>query len=422
VSEGRLTRRQNATFPFNASVNNVNPDQGIQTSEHSLSTINRDQPEPNPSSKSTTPSNQPLSETSGLFTLNELIAMKLMKSTSDSPPANNVVVSVISSETSMEVIDTTMVSAPLVGKSFHSSVDLNAMGTPLTLSLFVNDVSDLSVSKTTALDSALPTLPTPPSPTHSTSPTSATHSQPTPSRHAPLLSLTPAVTHRSPVPSVLPQPHANEGATSEFNGIACVGELMAKDQDQTIPFSEVTITSSPSLPTSRAEITFEMVRSALTSFWLPFLTVSAVHGTFVPLECVNACATQRWTAFIQTVCRPCCSEIQNVVRLSALAFGVRKVVSLKSNELCANVALYNPKVHDMAPIFRMRSIRLAAFLNLDISHQLCQNLLVEINKCWEGYTRCTAQPCALPTFKGFCFTRFPLKGWQDVLKLHMGAK
>jgi hypothetical protein len=108
--------------------------------------------------------------------------------------------------------------------------------------------------------------------------------------------------------------------------------------------------------------------------------------------------------------------VQNIVRLSALAFGVRKLVSLKANELCAKVVLYNPKLDDMAEIFRIRSVQVTAFLGLDDSHDCFQKVLVEINKCWEGYDRCTDRPCALPTFKGIGSMRFPLNRWQIILK------
>jgi hypothetical protein len=108
--------------------------------------------------------------------------------------------------------------------------------------------------------------------------------------------------------------------------------------------------------------------------------------------------------------------VQNVIRLSALAFGVRKLVSLKPNELGAKVALYNPRLSEMTSEFKRRSVTLAALLTLDNNDQLWQNLLAEINKCWEGYNSCIVRACVPPTFRGIGFTRFPLCKWHDVLK------
>ena len=131
--------------------------------------------------------------------------------------------------------------------------------------------------------------------------------------------------------------------------------------------------------------------------------------------------TQRWSAFINTVCGPCCEVVQNVVRLSALAFGVRKLVSLKPNELGSKVALYNPKMTDMASEFKRWSVKLMALLTLDTTHQHWQNLMTQIDKCWGQYSCCNDRVCVPPTFRGFGFTRFPLQKWHDVLKTQKGA-
>ena len=113
----------------------------------------------------------------------------------------------------------------------------------------------------------------------------------------------------------------------------------------------------------------------------------------------------------------------NVIRLCALAFGVSKLVSIKSNELTSNMALYNPKVHDMSDSFKLRALKLDKLMDLDETDNAWIELLAEMNKCLhvrhrEGdHDECTLGVCAVPSFGGMPeYTRFRLGEWGAVLK------
>ena len=355
-----------------------------------------------------------------LTSLKDLIATQLQNSCSSDQPANNVVVTVTSDDKLKEVIVTPTVSARADEASLHSSDSSNVLVTPLPSSETAIDECAVKAASTTSTIQFLSALAAQSrSADDASCPASAPELNLTTSVEASLLApTTPSLplTLHLPVPNALTHLKPTQCSTNTPVVSLDILDPITQDHDPKNIVSEVPIVPMISLSTSRVAVSGEMLRSALTSFWVPFLSVCGVYGSFVPLQCVSASPTQRWTAFIQTVCGPCCPEVQNIVRLSALAFGVRKLVSLKANELCSKVVLYNHKLDDMAEIFRIRSVQVTAFLGLDDSHDCFQKVLVEINKCWEGYDRCTDRPCALPTFKGIGSMRFPLNRWQIILK------
>jgi hypothetical protein len=97
----------------------------------------------------------------------------------------------------------------------------------------------------------------------------------------------------------------------------------------------------------------DVLREILTTFWVPFLQ-SGVHAwshTVVPMTLVKAQFFDRWHELAKWFADPCCLHTADLVRLSALSFGVWKIVSKNKMDRSRSTALYDPFFDNMTHVF-----------------------------------------------------------------------
>ena len=106
------------------------------------------------------------------------------------------------------------------------------------------------------------------------------------------------------------------------------------------------VTPSPMIADAQLYLVdVDVLREILTTFWVPFLQ-SGVHAwshTVVPMTLIKAQPFDRWHELAKWFADPCCLHTADLVRLSALSFGVWKIVSKNKMDRSRSTALYVPR-------------------------------------------------------------------------------
>ena len=166
----------------------------------------------------------------------------------------------------------------------------------------------------------------------------------------------------------------------------------------------------------------DTLRNVLEFFWVPFFQSHALPltPTHVPLSCVKSQASERWREFAKCYGTPCCSHAADLIRLSAIGFGVWKVVSTSKKDLSRYAALYNPNFVNMSAWFTYRLTTLVKMLATPHSHSKWTDLVLRANTSVRRrnlelmWTRC-ADSCSKASYRGFHGAVVPLHEWGAML-------
>ena len=167
----------------------------------------------------------------------------------------------------------------------------------------------------------------------------------------------------------------------------------------------------------------DIVHDVLKSFWLPFLNSAVIqqNPTVVALSCARAQPAERWNELVRSFADPCCVHTADLIRVSAISFGVWKVVSRQKKDLNRFAALYNPFSVDMRACFQVRLEKLEKLLATPHSDDEWSHLVTQVNLSIRRrnmslpWTRCP-KPCSITSFENKSVETIPLLSWGLLLQ------
>ena len=217
-----------------------------------------------------------------------------------------------------------------------------------------------------------PSAPDPPVPT--------TPEQAGTAPHQPSAQVPPVPTSSSPTPTPKPPPTAphqpsapdppvpttpEQAGTAPHQPSAQVPPVPTSSSPTPTPEQAASPFTSQSTMANGRHVSEAHVRHVLSSFWVPFLQLASISCAVAPYQVVYPQElSKRWDEFIGSFSnRSCCTYQFNLVRLSAIAFGVSKVASIKTEHLKTQAGLYNPTLRDNAHLMSARLDQLKCLLS-----------------------------------------------------------
>ena len=193
-----------------------------------------------------------------------------------------------------------------------------------------------------------------------------TSSPPTPTPKPPPTAPHPPSAPDPPVPtSSPPTPTLDQATTAPHPPSAQVPPVPTSSSPTPTPEQAASPFTSQSTMANGRHVSEAHVRHVLSSFWVPFLQLASISCAVAPYQVVYPQElSKRWDEFIGSFSnRSCCTYQFNLVRLSAIAFGVSKVASIKTEHLKTQAGLYNPTLRDNAHLMSARLDQLKCLLS-----------------------------------------------------------